>query len=162
MNLARLYYGYALALLAALAGTSVAGLTAPDLAVGLFLLAAAAPLVVQLIRSAGGLGGSYGMAGLAIAATALELTLAFTGWTDVWLVTLTGFGASMSAVVVAGIPFMDRLEVPDMTDDLTSVGGPKRIEGRPLDRAGRVYLLAYSQLVVLGNLLVTIYTVRVH
>jgi hypothetical protein len=159
---ARVFYLYALILLVALTGTSVAGLTAPDLAGGLFLLGAAVPLVIQLIRSSGGLGGSYGMAGLAIGATALEITLAFTGWSDVWLVTLTGFGASISAVVVAGIPFMDRLEVPDMSDDLTATGGPKRIEASPLDKAGRVYLLAYSQLVVMGNLLVTVYTVRVH
>jgi hypothetical protein len=132
------------------------------LSVGLYLLTVAGWLFVRLHAQGGWASGSLGAYVFAVVSLGLQLTLPFLDWFDRWLAGLAGFGATVGLVTVACLPHLDRTRVPDPTEDLPADGQPLRIEGRPLDRAGRRLLLVYSQVVVAANGLVTWHTFHAH
>ena len=131
------------------------------LGLGLYLLVVAAGLFVRLHARGGWASGALGSYAFAVVALGLQLTLAFLDWFDLWLAGFAGFGATVGLVTVACLPFLDRTVVPDPSEDVPPEG-PPRIEGRPLDRAGRLLLLAYSQVVVAANGLITWHTFHAH
>lgn len=148
-----------LAVVAAVAGLGGLPLA---LSLGLYLLAVAGGLFVRLHARGGWAEGAYGSYAFALVALGLQLSLAFLDGFDLWLAGLTGFGATVGLVTVACLPFLDRTHVPDPTEDLPPDGQPERIEGKPLDRSGRLLLLAYSQVVVAANGLITWHTFHAH
>jgi len=132
------------------------------LALGLGLMLVAAVLFGRLHAQGGWAPGATGSYLFAIVALGAQITLAFLDWFDVWLTGLVGFGATVAVVTVACLPFLDRTHVPDPSEDEPPDGQPLRYEGRPLDRPGRLLLLAYSQIVVAANALITLHTFRAH
>jgi hypothetical protein len=132
------------------------------LALGLYLVVVAGALIARLHAQGGWARGAFGSYAFAAAALALQLTLAFLDAFDMWLAGFTGFGATVGVVLAGCQPFLDRTHVPDPADDPPADGQPLRYEGRPLDRAGLVLLLLYSQVVVAANGLLTWHTFRSH
>jgi hypothetical protein len=132
------------------------------LALGLYLIVVGGVLFARLHALGGWARGAFGSYAFAAAALALQLTLAFVDGFDMWLAGFTGFGATVGVVMAGCQPFLDRAYVPDPADEPPVDGQPLHYEGRPLDRAGLVVLLIYSQVVVAANGLLTWHIFRSH
>ncbi len=130
------------------------GLIDLRLAGGFLLLAAAGGFYAELIRADGWASGGMTTYGVAVVALCIELCLPFLTWYDLWLTTFCGFGATLSAVTAACMPYLDRQKVPDMMDDVSSEDGALALPGKTLSPASQSQLLIFSQLVMLGNFLV--------
>lgn len=157
----RFLLGAAVVVVAVGGGAGFAGFPV-ELALGLALLLVAAVLFGRLHALGGWAPGAVGSYLFAAAALTLQITLAFIEWFDVWLAGLAGFGATVAVVTVACLPYLDRTHVADPSEDPPADGQPLRYEGRPLDRPGRLLLVAYSQIVVVANGLITLHTFRAH
>jgi len=142
----------------ALGGAARAAGWSVPLALGLYLLAVAGGLFARLHALGGLAQRAVGAYAFAVLALALQLALAFLGGVEPWLAGLAGFGATVGPVGAACLPFLDRTLVLDPGDDVRAGSAPIRVEGKPLDRAGRLLLLAYSQVVVAANGLLSWHT----
>lgn len=137
------------------------GLIGLRLAAGLALLATAAGFFSELVRADGWAKGGISTYVVALVSLVVELTLPFLAWYDLWLTTLCGFGATLSAVTAASMPYLDRRKVPDMMDEPAD-DASLAIPARELSPRSQSLLLVYSQLVMLGNFLVVWYTIHHH
>ena len=138
------------------------GLIELRLAAGLALLSAAGGIFSELVREDGWAKGALGTYAVVVASLAVELTLPFLSWYDLWLTTLCGFGATLSAVTAAGLPYLERGKVPDMMDQRPADDASMSIPARELGPRSQKLLLVYSQLVMVGNFLVVWHTIRQH
>jgi hypothetical protein len=143
-------------------GLFVAGVVGLRLAAGIVLLAAAGGLFHELVRADGWASGGATTYGVALVSLVIELTLPFISWYDLWLTTLCGFGATLSAVTVACMPYLDRKKVPDMMDEVDSDDASLAIPALDLSPRSQQHLLIFSQLVMLGNFLVVWATIHRH
>jgi hypothetical protein len=132
------------------------------LASGLALLWTAAGCFTELIRRDGWAAGGTSTYAVAAFSLVVALTLPFISWYDLWLTTLVGFSATLSAVTAACMPYLDRRQVPDMMDEVPSDDASLAIPARPLKGGSQNLLILYSQMVMLGHFLVVWHTIHQH
>ncbi len=140
----------------AVAGAWLLELVDLRLAAGLLLLAMAAAFYSELVQADGWATGGATTYGVAVVSLVIELTLPFISWYDLWLTSFCGFGATLSAVTAACMPYLDRRQVPDMMDEIPdgSDDSALAIPAKALSPLSQNRLLLFSQLVMAGNFLI--------